>query len=93
MIQFEVGDRVVAMCIDPDDGVREGMFGTVCAVRDWCGDIGVQWDEFSPRFHNCEGDSEEHHGWYVPPGVIELAENNALGELPVCPGDLIAALL
>lgn len=79
---FSVGDRVMFIEEeDPDGGVYNGQCGTVCTIyraHDE-GGIGVSWDKENNRYHSCDGNCEEYHGWFVPYDMISHIECD-LGE-------------
>lgn len=71
---FEVGDRVECALDYPDDNgdITVGCTGTVCC---FCDDgIGVCWDEKVSGGHDCSGNCEYGHGWYVNPKYICIVE-------------------
>ena len=82
MNKFKVGDRVKCIC-DYGEGATVGDTGTVVGGDcDWA--VYVKWDESRPCRHDCGGRCEDHHGWNVPKGNVEiLYEVTDLGTLPI----------
>lgn len=82
MNKFKVGDRV--KCIyDYGEGATVGDTGTVVG-GDGSWAVYVKWDESRPCRHDCGGMCEDHHGWNVPEGNVEiLYEVTDLGTLPI----------
>lgn len=80
MREFSLGDRVAYVDrLDVDmrpmnkDYPRVGETGVVCQVN---GNktIGVRWNEYRSVRHDCDGDCEEGHGWYVPTHQLQLID-------------------
>lgn len=67
---FRIGDRVT-LCVpeDMDKGVVLGDTGTVVDF-DGVSRVGVRWDEFDERKHNCSCHCEDGYGWYVRPADL-----------------------
>lgn len=72
---FKVGDRVVA--IRDYGNVRKGDTGKIVhIVANSNPDIGVRWNREDWGFHNCSGNCENKHGYYVEEGDIKLQETS-----------------
>ncbi len=62
-----VGMRVMANDDMINDGLHTGFgaLGFVCDVGSYEGQLGVAWDEPHTVCHDCEGNCDNRHGWYV----------------------------
>lgn len=87
MARYQIGDRVEAIVNNPDesDYIMVGDTGTVCDID---GDhVGVDWDNELGEGHDCSGNCEYGHGWYVHTRYIrpyeddveDIDENSFLG--------------
>lgn len=74
-----VGMRVMAHSSEINDGldIEPGELGTVCDLDTYDEQIGVEWDAYHGLCHECEGNCEDGHGWYVYPQYLD----------PVDPGE------
>lgn len=73
--RFAVGDRIVFIYdIDPDGCITKGMTGTVCDIDDFEVNeyVGVHWDHYNDRMHNCSGFCPDGYGWNVPSDMIDI---------------------
>lgn len=62
-MDFQVGDRVKSL-IDDIPGLYYGEFGRIVKLRE-CNTPVIEWDEYIPERHSCDGMVAEGHGWYV----------------------------
>lgn len=86
---FAIGNRVMVIRTVDDAYLKSGMVGTVCDFTDEFGDenVGVNFDEGSPFFHNCFGNCESEHGFYVAHTNL-CALDIDLGELDISDKDM-----
>lgn len=86
---FYVGDLVRCVVSPHDAGMRikEGFLGVVCHVE--FERIGVAWDDAFGG-HNCMGNCESGHGWYVCPECIECVDESECEQFSACMDDLYA---
>ena len=73
---FQVGDRVINKRGDGAE-IRVNETGTICAICDVDDDtsyIGVHWDQYSTRRHECGGKCPEGYGWIVRHDTLELLQ-------------------
>lgn len=81
MHRFSVGDRI--RCIE---SYQNGIFPDECGVvvnHDWQGRVGVRMDEYLPRRHGLQGQTDKGHGWWVPERCLEHEATQDFGELPM----------
>lgn len=62
-MDFQVGDRVRSL-FDDYPGLDYGEYGTVVKIRKMNTPV-IEWDEFNPERHDCDGKVRKGHGWYV----------------------------
>lgn len=62
-MNFQVGDRVRSLLCDYP-GLDYGECGTIIKLRE-CTTPVIEWDEFNPERHNCDGLVMNGHGWFV----------------------------
>lgn len=62
-MDFQVGDRVKSL-IDDTPGLYYGEFGRIIKLRK-CNTPVIEWDEYNPERHTCDGMVAAGHGWYV----------------------------
>lgn len=90
MARYQIGDRVEAIVNRPDRNynIMIGDTGTVCDLDDLEEDrVGVDWDNKLEEGHDCSGNCEYGHGWYVnvkyirpyEDDVEDIDENSFLG--------------
>lgn len=80
MSAFHVGDIVEAAVDYPEynDFILTGDIGTICCFEHGSrGRIGVSWEKEFDGGHNCNGNCENGHGWYVPSDTIRLHEEDS----------------
>ena len=72
VFQYEVGDHVVYTGIGwekPED-IERGETGTI--VELFPTTVGVSWDKKGRGRHNCDGNCQWGHGWYVRRAEVRL---------------------
>ena len=62
-MDFQVGDRVKNL-LDDSPGLDYGEYGTIVRLRE-CATPVIEWDDFNPKRHNCDGEVKVGHGWFV----------------------------
>lgn len=72
MSTFKVGDRVYCLCVTESGKEAGNQFGVVCDISKNYPPVGVRWDEERRWMHNCGGNCEARHGWYVFEEDLEL---------------------
>jgi hypothetical protein len=98
---YAIGDRVVCTATSADyegDDTMEGLTGTVIDIRDGEGqgddypNIGVNFDEEDETFHDCNGEAEDQHGYYMFAREIRhlAAHNTTRLEAILTPREIIA---
>jgi len=77
--KFRKGDRVYALWDNPSGNktIQAGYTGTVVFTYPYGDDpddddIGVRWDEEIVDGHDCDGDCDAGHGWYVSARALEF---------------------
>ena len=77
-MDFAIGDRVV--CVVSCGNVEVGETGTLVHFEDYAPEYGVRWDNPKYQRHNCMGNCESKHGWYVNRRNIKKEVAKDLGE-------------
>lgn len=72
MSAFQVGDRVYCLCATETGKDVGNQLGVVCDTSENYPPIGVRWDEERRWMHNCDGNCDARHGWYVFEEDLEL---------------------
>ena len=75
---FQIGDRVVSKKSDLG-AIASGDTGTVCAVAaprrpGQTYFVGVCWDKYSERLHDCDGKCDVGHGWVVLSDTLDILQ-------------------
>lgn len=75
-MEFQIGDKVVA--IRPVDGWErlKGKFGTVVHISEYSPAIGVEFDEIFAGGHDCNGKCKYGKGRYGTEDTFVLVEVN-----------------
>lgn len=92
MRKYQVGDRVELLVNNPENNsaLVAGDLGTVCYVSKSGTRLGVSWDKECG--HNCEGNCEDPHGWYVYDDVVVPFDEGIDGDMDVFSDEDIRSL-
>lgn len=88
-MDFAIGNRVV--CVVSYDNVEVGETGTLVHFNEYAPQYGVRWDIAKDKRHDCLGNCESKHGWYVNRRNIKKEEAQDLGEF-ACDTNLFTGL-
>lgn len=78
-MDIAIGTRVV--CVIPyGSTVALGETGTLVHFEEISPSYGVRWDKEDERRHDCQGNCEKKHGWYVHRRNIKAEVSPDLGE-------------
>ena len=90
MSTFQVGDRVYCLSVTNTGKEVGHQFGVVCDTSENYPPIGVRWDEEQRWMHNCDGNCEERHGWYVFEEDLEFVDRECpQDDCEIVMGDLL----
>lgn len=77
-MDFAIGNRVV--CVVSYGNVRVGETGTLVHFNEYAPEYGVRWDIAKDLRHDCLGNCESKHGWYVYRKNIKAEAEQDFGE-------------
>lgn len=88
-MDIAIGSRVV--CVVSYGNVEVGETGTLVHFEDYAPEYGVRWDNPKDLRHDCQGNCESKHGWYVNKRNIKKEVAQDLGEF-ACDTNLFSGL-
>ena len=88
-MDIAIGSRVV--CVVSYGNVEVGETGTLVHFEDYAPEYGVRWDNPKDCRHDCQGNCEKKHGWYVNRRNIKKEVAQDLGEF-ACDTNLFSDL-
>ena len=79
---FKLGDKVRIMpgTTYANSPIMEGWLGTVCNVLTSSNEIGVYFEDFI-RGHDCDGNCEYGHGWYIKNNQLIIVSSLKHGQI------------